>query len=122
MKRWFCVALALCLALSLAACGSEKEPPSSDPESSLATPAPPTPAPMAWVMVSDADDGLNVRSQPSTEGEKGVLCFLSCSPMNHPAELSVTGRSSLFVQKKYMFICIVFESILLVFLSKCMTH
>ncbi len=75
MKRIVCLALALCLAAGmLCGCGKKEEKESSSSQaasSAAASPAPVSSAPvqMAKAVKVDADGGLNIRSQPSTDGE-----------------------------------------------------
>lgn len=73
MKRLVSLALALCLlALSLGGCGKKKEQAeNSQVSSTVSTPAPATPQPekKAKAVKVNAEDGLNIRSEPSTDGE-----------------------------------------------------
>jgi len=77
MKKWMCLLLALCVTVTvLASCGEDDEKDSSSSSSagtSSLAPVPvspsPTPAQTAKAVKVKADDGLNVRSKASTEGE-----------------------------------------------------
>ncbi len=76
MKRIVCLGLALCLLVGLAACGKKDEDKkgetsSSSPVMSSAAVHTPSPAPvqMAKAAKVDADGGLNIRSEPSTDSE-----------------------------------------------------
>ncbi|NBI16970.1 SH3 domain-containing protein [Neglecta sp. X4] len=81
MKRWMCLVLGLCMtAALLSACGEDDKkndsslPSSSGTGSSTVTPIAvspsPTPEQMAKAVKVKADDGLNVRSKGSTDGDK----------------------------------------------------
>lgn len=76
MKRWVVLGLILCLlSVLLCGCGSkEKDEGSSQLPSSSAPAAPkvtasPAPVQKAKAVKVDADGGLNIRSEPSTDGE-----------------------------------------------------
>lgn len=74
MKKWFFLALTVgVLAALLCGCGKKEEGGGSSvpPPSAVTTAAPPTAPPQqtAKAVKVTADDGLNIRSQPSTDGE-----------------------------------------------------
>ncbi len=77
MKKWMCLLLGLLAAMTLlASCGEDEEDPSSTastPGTSSAAPVTlspsPSPAQTAKAVKVKADDGLNVRSKGSTDGE-----------------------------------------------------
>lgn len=77
LKKWVCLVLGVCLAATLlAACGEDEDSAnsnSSSPASSGVAPAtlPPSPTPeqTAKAVKVKADDGLNVRSKGSTDGD-----------------------------------------------------
>lgn len=74
MKKCLSLMLALCLLAGLlSGCGKEKEEKNN---SAISSPAPvaaatpsPTPAQTAKAVKINAEDGLNIRSEPSTDGE-----------------------------------------------------
>lgn len=72
MKKWaFLLLTVIVAALFLGGCGNKEDAGSSSALSSAAptmTPSP-TPAQMAKAVLVDADGGLNVRSEASTDGE-----------------------------------------------------
>ena len=81
MKKWMCLVLGLCMtAAMLSACGEDDKkndsslPSSTGAGSSTVTPIAvspsPTPEQMAKAVKVTADDGLNVRSKGSTDGDK----------------------------------------------------
>lgn len=75
MKRFFSILLALCLlSTALYGCGKKddnKENSSSPASSAVVSKAPVTPEPVqkAKAVKIKADDGLNIRSEPSTDSE-----------------------------------------------------
>ncbi len=77
MKKWLCCALALCLVAGLlCGCGKKDKDSAGDNSGSSAlssaapTTAPtPTPAPKAKAAKIQADGGLNIRAEASTDGE-----------------------------------------------------
>lgn len=77
LKRWVCLVLSVCMAATLlAACGEDEDSAnsnSSSPTSSGVAPATvspsPTPEQTAKAVKVKADDGLNVRSKGSTDGD-----------------------------------------------------
>lgn len=113
MKRFLCVMLALlCLAGLLAGCGKKKDKDSttsSQLTSSAATPSQaPTPEPMAWVADVTAEDGLNVRSGPSTDAEVlglaadgSTLPLLKETPSNDWYQVEYEGETA-YVYAEYV--------------------
>lgn len=80
MKKWMCLVLGLCMtAALLSACGEDDKNSDSSLSSGagacssmaapIATPSP-TPEQMAKAVKVKADDGLNIRSKGSTDGDK----------------------------------------------------
>lgn len=107
MKRFFVLLLAFCLIATLfCGCGKNKKTNSSQPSSSsaiVATPTPsPTPAPVkAKAARIKADDGLNVRSSPSTDAEilglavnNSKLALLIDAPSNGWYQVYFEGKTA----------------------------
>ena len=86
MRRWLCLALALCLLASgLSGCGKkeDKQENSSALESSaVSAMETPVPVQMAKAVLVTADVGLNIRSKPSTEAQiLGLAEYHSMLPL-----------------------------------------
>ncbi len=115
MKRIACFALALCLTAGLfSGCGKkeeEKTAESSSPASSVTASTvsvSATPASVAKAVKVKADAGLNIRSQPSTDGEilglaenGSMLPLLVGTPNNGWYEVEYQGKSA-YVSAEYV--------------------
>lgn len=118
MKRIACLALALCLIAGiLCGCGKKKEgdkdkqsASSAAVSSAVASAAPASPAPVKTAKAAKvkADDGLNIRSKPSTEGEilglaenGSMLPLLVGTPDDGWYEVEYEGKSA-YVSAEYV--------------------
>lgn len=113
MKRFFVLLMAFCLlAVLLCGCGKDKKKESSAPANGGAATVAPTPTPTpvpttAKAARVTADDGLNVRSSPSTDAEilglaekNSKLALLIDAPSNGWYQVYYEGKTA-YVYAEY---------------------